>query len=50
MRKDGFEACKTVLPFTRYIMEKNDVGMEEFVKENMGDEDYAEYKSFLNKA
>lgn len=50
MRKEGFEACKRVLSFTRYVMEKNDVGMEEFVKKLMGAEEYSEYKSFMNKA
>ena len=50
MQKDGFEACKRVLSFTRYVMEKNDVGMEEFVKNLMGAEDYSEYRSLMNKA
>ena len=49
MRRAGFEDCKTMLPFTRYVMEKNDVGMEAFVKQMMGEQDYAEYKSLMIK-
>lgn len=49
MRKDkqqkGFEQCKTVLSFTRYVMEKNDIGMEAFIIELMGMEDYSELKN-----
>jgi len=49
MRDMGFEKCKTMLPFTRYVMEKNDVGLEEFVKRNMGPRDYAEYKKLIEE-
>ena len=50
MEAMGFEGCKTVLSFTRYVMEKNDIGLEEYVQLHMGAEEYAEYKSMLNKA
>ncbi len=39
----GFDTCKTILSFTRYVMEKNDVGMDEYVRRLMGGEVYAEY-------
>lgn len=49
MERQGFEACKGVFSFTRYVNEKNDIGMDEYVQQQMGPEDYAEYQSFLNK-
>lgn len=27
MKIRGFESCKSVLSFSRYVMEKNDIGM-----------------------
>lgn len=47
MKKQGFDRCKNILSFTRYVLEKNDVGMEEFIKEQMGMEEYSEYKTFV---
>lgn len=47
MEQKGFEGCKGVLSFTRYVNEKNDIGMEEFIKEQMGEE-YQEYKNLIN--
>lgn len=47
MERKGFEACKGVLSFTRYINEKNDIGLDEYVRQQMDPEDYAEYQSFL---
>lgn len=43
MRKKGFEACKTAFPFTRYVNERNDVGLDEWLKENLSAEDYEFY-------
>lgn len=48
MRKLGFEECKTHFSFSRYVMEKNDQGMEEYVRNLMGDEDYQELKAMTN--
>lgn len=48
MQKKGFEECKTILSFTRYVLEKNDIGMEEFVKHKMGIEKYNQYKNLLD--
>lgn len=47
MLKLGFEGCKTILPFTRYVMEKNDIGLEEYIKDHMDPEDYKEYKKMI---
>lgn len=48
MRKEGFEKGKLALPFTRYIMEKNDIGLEEYIKENLDPQDYQEYQDIKN--
>lgn len=47
MEKRGFESCKSVLSFTRYVREKKDIGLDEFVKEKMGKEEYEKYKALL---
>jgi hypothetical protein len=48
MKTAGFEECKRMLPFTRYVMEKNDIGIDEYVQLHMDQEDYLEYKSMIN--
>jgi hypothetical protein len=48
MKNKGFESCKTVLPFTRYVNEKNDLGLEEFVMKLMGEDLYKEYRGMVN--
>ncbi len=40
MQKKGFESCKTILPFTRYINERCDIGMDAWMKEHLSYEDY----------
>lgn len=40
----GFEASKSILSFTRYVREKNDIGLEEFLKQKMGEIDYKKFK------
>lgn len=49
MKEKGFEECKGILSFTRYILEKNDIGMEEYIKMNMDEEDYKEYMSLSKR-
>lgn len=48
MKAQGFEKCKGVLSFTRYVMEKKDMGLDEYVKNNLGS-DYDEYLELLKK-
>mgnify|MGYP000091353079 CR=1 FL=1 len=43
METKGFEICKSILSFSRYVMEKNDIGMDEWLKNNLTKEDYNEY-------
>lgn len=47
MEELGFENCKTVLSFTRYVMEKNDIGMEEYIRLHMDPEEYSEYLELI---
>lgn len=47
MQNRGFENCKTILSFTRYIREKSDIRMEEFAKEKMGSLEFEKYQSLL---
>lgn len=44
MKKKGFEGCKMALPFTRYVNERTDIGMDEWMKEHLSDDDYSYYK------
>lgn len=45
MKAKGFELCKNTLPFTRYVNERSDKGMDEWMKEHLSKEDYEYYKS-----
>ena len=47
MAAKGFEWCRTVLSFTRYVQEKNDVGLEAYVRGLMGDQEYQEHKALM---
>ena len=50
MEEKGYEGCLTVLSFTRYVNEKNDIGMDEYVEGLMGEDDFANYlKIVLNR-
>tara|TARA_B100000953_G_scaffold22807_1_gene18826 strand:- start:6 stop:377 length:372 start_codon:yes stop_codon:yes gene_type:complete len=49
MQKRGFEACKGVISFTRYVMEKNDIGMDKWMENNLSYEDYKEYKKLIEE-
>lgn len=45
MKAKGFEACKTALPFTRHVLEMHDIGMEEWMREHLSEDDYKWWKS-----
>jgi hypothetical protein len=45
MKTKGFEKCKTMLPFTRYVNERDDIGMDEWMQSNLSESDYKFYKS-----
>lgn len=48
MKREGFEKCRSVLNFTRFVMERNDVGLDEFLIEKLGKEVVEEYKALSN--
>ncbi len=43
MIKEGFEKGKTILAFTRYVMEKHDLGLSDYLKENIDPKDLEEF-------
>lgn len=43
----GFDGCKGVLSFRRYVREKRDIGLEEFIKKTMGKELFKEYLDYF---
>jgi uncharacterized protein with NAD-binding domain and iron-sulfur cluster len=43
MKRKGFEGCKTILPLTRYVNERKDIGIDEWMKENLSENDFKEY-------
>jgi len=49
MKEQGFEACKNTLPFTRYVNERRDIGMDEWMKQRLSEEDYKTYKDNSQK-
>lgn len=48
MRSRGFQGCQTVLSFTRYVNEKNDVGLEEYLRQNIDPADLKEFNELVN--
>ena len=40
MQLKGFEACKSMLPFTRYVNERCDIGMDEWMKNHLSEADF----------
>lgn len=47
MKEKGFEECKTMLSFTRYVNERTDIGLDEWMKEHLSEKDYISYKNGL---
>ncbi len=43
-RARGLEEAKRSWPFRRYVLERNDLGMDVFMQQNLSKEDYACYK------
>lgn len=48
MRALGFEANKDCLPLRRYVLEKNDVGMSEFLQVVLSATDWQDYQATSN--
>lgn len=49
MKAKGFEYCKTSMPFTRYVNERTDNGMRDWMKEHLSEEDYNYYIELNNE-
>ena len=50
MRMLGFEACKTMIPFTRYVNERNDIGMRDWMQEHLSPSDFNYWQELSKKA
>ncbi|MBC6113156.1 hypothetical protein H7U22_22300 [Pedobacter sp. CCM 8938] len=48
MEECGFDECLNVLSITRYVNKKNDIGMDEYVKRLMGEQNFASHKNIVN--
>jgi uncharacterized membrane protein YgaE (UPF0421/DUF939 family) len=42
-REQGFDECRKGFPLRRYALEKSDIGLEEFMRQHLSDDDYAEW-------
>jgi len=49
MKEKGFEECKTVLSFTRHVMERNDIGMDAWMEKHLSAEELEFWKSKRDK-
>lgn len=46
MQREGFEQCRTSQSFTRYVLEKRDVGYDDFLKSILSPADWAYQRQF----
>lgn len=44
MASDGFEKCRTYLPFTRHVMELRNQGMDAWMRVHLSEKDYKFWK------
>lgn len=40
MQNKGFGACKTMVPFTRYVNERSDIGINDWMKDHLSKADF----------
>lgn len=45
MIKKGYEECKSILALQRHALERRDVGMDEFMKGILNEEDFKEWRN-----
>lgn len=45
LKTKSFESCKTHIPFLRYVMERNDIGMDEWMGNHLSEADYNWWQS-----
>ncbi|GAB3753212.1 hypothetical protein [Spirosoma pomorum] len=41
MKLEGLEKAKRSIPFLRYLLERHDIGMDEFLRQHLSEADYA---------
>lgn len=44
-REGGLDKAKTSLSFRRYVLERHDMGMDDYLRQHLSEEDYAFYQS-----
>lgn len=44
--KEGFEASKTAWPFRRHVMERRDLGMDEYIKQILHPDDWVKWNAY----
>ncbi len=49
MEWQGFEFCKTTLQFKRYVNERTDIGLIDWMKEHLSDKDFKEWIKFKER-
>ena len=45
-RKEGFEAAKSTWPFRRHVMERRDLGMDEYIKSLLRPDDWEKWNEY----
>lgn len=45
-RTEGFEVAKSVLAFQRHVLERRDLGMDEYIQKLLRPEDWERWNSF----
>lgn len=46
MKQGGLDKAKRSIPFLRYLLERHDIGMDEFLRQHLSEEDYAYHLEF----
>lgn len=49
MEIQGFELCKGIVSFSRYVLEKNDIGMDRWMEQHLSKDDYKEYRKIIEE-
>lgn len=48
-KNDGFDQCKGVLNYRRFVLESDDIGFDEYLQNHLSPEDYQFVSKFINK-
>lgn len=50
MKREGIDKAKRSIPFLRYLLERHDMGMDEYLRLNLSEADYAYHKQLGEQA